>query len=83
MAEVLGPDVTPGGVLSQEEWDKVAKAYPRDGLRDRMIGKLCGLCKDKPATTYDNWFGDFGEALVEGYSRKPNRFFDIFMAKMQ
>ena len=81
MAELLGPDIIPGGVLSQAEWDGVVEAYPRDGLRDGLIGKMCGFCRDKPATTFDNFVGDFGEELVEGYSSKPNRFFDAFMAK--
>lgn len=81
MAELLEPDVIPGGVLSQAEWDAVAKAYPRNGLRDGMIEKMCGFCREKPATTFDNFVGDFGEAFVEGFSRKPNRFFDAFIAK--
>lgn len=80
-AELLGTDMIPGGLLSQAEWNAVAKAYPREGLRDGMIEKMCGFCKEKPATTFDNFVGDFGEALVSGYSRKPNRFFDAFMAK--
>ena len=81
VAELLGPDAIPGGLLTQEEFDAVAKAYPRAELRDGLIRKMCGFCRDKPATTYDNFVGDFGDELVEGYSRKPNRVFDAMMAK--
>lgn len=82
IAELLGPDVVPGGILSHAQWDAVAEAYPRDGLRDGLIGKMCGFCRDKPETTVDNFVGDFGEAFVEGYSRNGKRFFDAFNAKV-
>lgn len=82
VAELLGTDAIPGGLLTPEEFDAVAKVYPRTELRDGLIEKMCGFCRDKPATTYDNFVGDFGEELVEGYSRKPNRVYDAVMAKM-
>lgn len=40
---------------------------------------MCNLCRTKPQTTYDNFVGDFGEEMVEGYSRKGNRAFDIMI----
>lgn len=81
MAELLGPDIIPGGALSQAEFDGVVEEYPRQGLKNGMIEKLCGFCRDKPETTYDNFVGDFGEKFqVTGYSLEPHRFIDLFMA---
>jgi hypothetical protein len=67
------------GLLSKEVWDEVIKEFPRADFKDGVIEILCGLCKAKPATTYDNWVADWGAAYLEGYSiegkRGPETFF--------
>lgn len=46
-----------------------------------MKETLCGFCQRKPATTFDNFVGDFGEMYgVEGYDRRGMRFVDLFEA---
>ena len=72
-----GPSRVPGGVLTNETWENIAKEYPRSGFKTGVIQKMCGFCKTKPETTYDNFVGDFGEEMVEGYSRKGHRPFDL------
>ena len=43
--------------------------YPRLDLKRGMTECFCALARSKPATTYDNIVGAFGEAYVEGYER--------------
>ena len=43
--------------------------YPRLELKRGMTECLCARARSKPATTYDNFVGAFGEAYVEGYRR--------------
>ncbi|EJD45400.1 hypothetical protein AURDEDRAFT_64606 [Auricularia subglabra TFB-10046 SS5] len=69
-ADFQGPDRTvPPGLLSWEEYDRVVKEFPRHGLMAGLKGVMCGLCKTKPETTYDNTVGDWGDMFVEGYDR--------------
>jgi hypothetical protein len=35
-----------------------------------LKANMCHLCEVKPATTYDNTVGEWGDRYVEGYSRK-------------
>lgn len=81
MADFLGPS-TPGGVVSEEEFREVLKAYPRVGFKEDTLGILCGLCRRKPQTTYDNFVGDVGRKFVEGYAEEWERWrFDQVMWK--
>jgi 5'-deoxynucleotidase YfbR-like HD superfamily hydrolase len=67
--------------LSEQEWTAVCKEYLRSGFKEGVKQTLCGLCQSKPATTFDNFVGDFGEEFaVAGYSRKGRRFVDMFAA---
>jgi len=75
--DFMGAAASPGGSLTQQEWDTIAAEFPREGFRDGVTRIMCHLCRTKPETTYDNFVGDFGEELVEGYSRKGKRAFDF------
>lgn len=81
MADFLGPS-TPGGMITEAEFREVLKAYPRVGFKDDTFGILCGLCKNKPETTYDNFVGDLGRKFVDGYAAEwEKRRFDQFLWK--
>lgn len=67
-ADFQGPEGSFGGVLTQSVWDSVIAEFPRLGFRGGIKRILCGLCRTKPATTYDNFVSAFGVAYVEGYS---------------
>lgn len=68
-----------GYELSDTEWQAICKEYPRVGFKEGVKQILCGLCTSKPATTFDNFVGDFGEHFaVPGYSRQGRRFVDLF-----
>jgi hypothetical protein len=83
LADFGGPGVVRavGLELMEKEWKVVCKEYPRSGFKEGVKQTLCGFCKSKPATTFDNFVGDFGEEFaVAGYSRKGRRFVDMFAA---
>ncbi|KAI0837279.1 hypothetical protein F5Y06DRAFT_85950 [Hypoxylon sp. FL0890] len=66
MADFSGPLFPPGNgvVISEVEYREVVKHFPlagfgREGLKDIM----CGLCREKPETTYDNIVSKFALAF--------------------
>ena len=77
-----GPDAVPG-TITKDEWAAIVAKFPRSGFRDGVVGVMCGLCRTKPETTYDNFVGEFGEELVQGYSRKGRRAMDMIMATVE
>jgi len=74
-----GPEKSPGGILTREIWDAAAKEFPRKGLREGVKEVMCGLCTEKPATTWDNFVGAFGVKFVDGYSLEGKGVVDIIM----
>jgi hypothetical protein len=80
LADFTGPENAPGAVLTREVWDGIVKEYPRKGFKDGVIGIMCGLCRTKPETTYDNLAGEFGEKFVEGYNLEGHRAVDVTLA---
>ncbi|KAL1405727.1 hypothetical protein Q8F55_007397 [Vanrija albida] len=65
LADFTGP-YHPAGAISVAEFQEVVGAFPRLAFRDELPRTLCGLCRDKPGTTFDNFVGEFGAALLEG-----------------
>ncbi|KAF7561628.1 hypothetical protein G7046_g2521 [Stylonectria norvegica] len=64
-ADFLGPNLVlaPGQppVITIEEYRTVVGLFPREGFTwDGVKQILCGLCRTKPTTTYDNFVGTFG-----------------------
>lgn len=59
MADFLGPNM-PGDFITLEEHKEIVNAFPRLGFHDEVIRVMCGLCKDKPETTFDNPVHEFG-----------------------
>ena len=68
-ADFFGPN-TPGGVISVDEFKEVVKAYPRLDFEAELKKIACGLCTNKPETTYDNFIGLFGCRDVPGYKEE-------------
>ncbi|KAE8450278.1 hypothetical protein EG329_006706 [Mollisiaceae sp. DMI_Dod_QoI] len=79
-ADFAGPERSIGGVLTRSVWDAVNAEFPRLGFRDGIKRVLCGLCRTKPDTTYDNFVGPFGDAYVEGYSLEGKTFVQVVEA---
>jgi hypothetical protein len=81
-ADFTGPgrNVAGLGVLAAGVWDEVVKEFPRGGYREGIKDIMCGLCRDKPQTTYDNFVSEFGVAYVEGYSLTGKTFLDLLAA---
>lgn len=64
-ADFFGPyfppgSTEPGGLISVEEYTEIVRAFPRAGFKGELIGIMCGLCRDKKETTFDNFVGEFG-----------------------
>lgn len=69
MGDFFGPHIPiPGGLITVDEYKEVVRAFPRAGFKEDMISVMCGLCRDKKETTFDNYVCDFG--LNEGYDGK-------------
>jgi hypothetical protein len=62
-----------GGVGYQELGDDdkkaILSAYPRLGMKNMLTTCLCGIAKNHPNTTRDNFIADFGLKYIPGYTR--------------
>lgn len=78
MADFVGPEGGMlGGALTWDEWRTVVTEVPRLGMREGVREIMCGLCRNKPESTWDNFVGDFGERYVEGYSLEGRKVIDV------
>ena len=63
-----------GGVgyqhLSDDDKQVILSAYPRLHMKNMLTTCLCGIAKNHPNTTRDNFIADFGLKYVPGYTRK-------------
>jgi hypothetical protein len=55
--------------LSDSERKIILSAYPRLGMKEALTACLCGIAKNHPDTTRDNFVADFGERYIPGYKR--------------
>ncbi|KAJ9659493.1 hypothetical protein H2198_003068 [Neophaeococcomyces mojaviensis] len=69
-ADFQGPDRVPNNLLTHEEYKRICEEFPRLGLMKALKDNMCHLCVTKPATTYDNTVGEWGDRYVDEYSRK-------------
>ncbi|KAF4631044.1 hypothetical protein G7Y89_g7092 [Cudoniella acicularis] len=76
--DFTGPERSFGGILTRNIWEGVVKEYPRLGFKKGILRILCGLCREKPETTYDSFLSDIGEKYVEGYSTEGPSFFGYY-----
>ncbi|KAI1278564.1 metal dependent phosphohydrolase [Xylaria sp. FL0933] len=60
---------TPGAVITVDEFREVMAAFPYVSFGEERAKEIfCGLCRDKPATTFDNFVSGFGREF--GYDGK-------------
>jgi hypothetical protein len=78
MTDFTGPAAT-GGALTESEWKQICAEFPRTGFRSKVKDTMCGFCRAKPETTHNSFVGDFGDAFVDGYSRKGKKAFDMIL----
>ena len=63
LADFFGPNMPPPfppGIITVDEYKAVIKAFPRAGFYTEFPEIMCGFCKNKPETTFDNFVSDFG-----------------------
>lgn len=53
----------PGGLISVEEHQEIVATFPRMGFHDEVVNILCGFCREKPETTYDNFVAVVGSVF--------------------
>src|SRR6201982_512337 len=62
-----------GGLGYQELSDDIKKVilsvYPRLDMKNMLTTCLCGIAKNHPSTTRDNFIADFGIKYIPGYTR--------------
>lgn len=67
LADFLGPNL-PGAGITPDEYKEIIDVFPRIGFKEEWIKSLCCLCREKKATTFDNFVKEFG--LVYGLDGK-------------
>jgi HD domain len=55
--------------LSDSEKKTILSAYPRLRMKAAFTECLCGIARNLPDTTRDNFVADFGERFIAGYKR--------------
>lgn len=80
MADFTGPDNSPEGSLTWDQYERIVAEYPRLKLLKGVKELFCEFCRSKPETTYDNFVGTWGEKYVEGYNLKDHLAVDMFDA---
>jgi hypothetical protein len=78
--DLTGPVGDFGGLVTKGEWEEIVTAFPRGEFRKTAQKLLCGVCRVKPETTFDNFLRDYGERFVEGYSAAGKRIIDVLEA---
>src|SRR3989442_4436398 len=55
--------------LSDDDKKVILSAYPRLDMKNMLTTCLCGIAKNHPNTTRDNFIADFGIKYIPGYTR--------------
>src|SRR2546428_13366323 len=55
--------------LSDDDKNVILSAYPRLDMKNMLTTCLCGIAKNHPSTTRDNFIADFGLKYIPGYTR--------------
>lgn len=62
LADFVGPNMPlPGNPITVDRYKEIVGAFPRAGFSDEIVDIFCGLCRDKPETTFDNFASGFGK----------------------
>jgi hypothetical protein len=55
--------------LSDDNKKAILSTFPRHSMKNELTTCLCGIAKNHPNTTRDNFIADFGLKYVPGYMR--------------
>jgi len=53
--------------IPKESAARILAAFPRLQMKTQLRDCLCGIARERPETTYENFVRDFGERFVPGY----------------
>ena len=54
--------------IPAEQIARIVAEFPRLDMKRNFTKAVCGLCEQRPETTYDNFARDFGVRFVPGYT---------------
>jgi HD domain len=63
-------------LIPQEKARAILAEFPRLSMKKQLQDCLCGVVRQKPATSYDNFLRDIGTRYVQGYTAPS--FADLF-----
>ncbi|KAJ4175936.1 hypothetical protein NW759_016941 [Fusarium solani] len=72
-----GPDSDRTRTVTWEEFYALNNVFPRHDLAGGVRKVMCGLCRAKPATTYDTFVMGWGRKYVKGYQEKEKLMYEI------
>jgi hypothetical protein len=55
--------------LTPAQIAEIIDVFPRLDMKQQFAHAVCRIVETRPASTYDNFAGDFGERFVPGYKR--------------
>lgn len=62
MADFFGPNVPiPGAPVTVDEYKEILRAFPRLGFKQALVDIFCGMCREKPEVTFDNFVSSYGK----------------------
>jgi len=66
----IAVDVIGAGLdlIPQDRVRAILAEFPRLSMKKQFQDRLCGLVRQKPATSYDNFLRDIGTRYVDGYT---------------
>ncbi|KAH7165303.1 hypothetical protein EDB81DRAFT_710760 [Dactylonectria macrodidyma] len=76
-ADFRGPNLDNAGTISWDLSNALNEMFPRLDLANGIRRILCGFCRTKPQTTFDNFQNDYGTQFVEGYNPEGRRLIDF------
>lgn len=63
VCDFFGPNLPPPlpkGTVTVDEYRAIVQKFPRAGFKEDFVQIMCGLCREKKETTFDNFVRDFG-----------------------
>ncbi|KAF7503691.1 hypothetical protein GJ744_003369 [Endocarpon pusillum] len=66
LCDFFGPNLPPPlpkETVTVDEYRAIVKEFPRAGFKEDLVQIMCGLCREKKETTFDNFVSSFGRRL--------------------
>lgn len=83
LADFLGPNIPlPGAPISVEEYKEVVSLFPRLDFKNELREIFCGMCREKPETTFDNFVSEYGRLYgLDGKGKNRDKWIEQCQAR--